>query len=158
MRNTPVTRPGRFERAEVVRQQAQHEEQHEPFERRLVELARMARRRLDVGVVQRASGNTMPHGTSVGRPNSSPLMKLAMRPKNNPIGTAAVTRSPVLQRTDAVAARERPDRDDAADERAVERHAALPDRDDVLRIGEVVARLVEQTKPRRPPSTTPAVI
>ena len=39
----------------------------------------------------------MPHGIVVGRPNSSPLMKLAMRPKNSPIGTDAEPKSIVLQ-------------------------------------------------------------
>ena len=36
-------------------------------------------------------GNTTAQGTSVGRPNSSPLMKLAIRPKNSPMGTAQTT-------------------------------------------------------------------
>ncbi len=39
----------------------------------------------------------MPHGMLVGRPNSSPLMKFAMRPKKRPMGTAAVHRSAALQ-------------------------------------------------------------
>ena len=129
--------------AEVMRQQAQHEEQHQPLERRLVELARMARRRLDVGIVQRRLGEH--HAPRQAR---RPAEQLAV----DEIGDAAeeqadrhrggdeVARAP---RIDAVAARERPDGDDAADERAVERHAALPDGDDVLRIGEVVARLIE---------------
>ncbi len=38
--------------------------------------------------------NTMPQGTWVGRPHSSPLMKLAMRPKNRPIGAQGAIRSP----------------------------------------------------------------
>ena len=38
----------------------------------------------------------MPHGTSVGRPHSSPLMKLATRPNNSPSGTVAAHRSMVL--------------------------------------------------------------
>ena len=38
-----------------------------------------------------------PQGTSVSRPQSSPLMKLAMRPKKRPKGTTAATRSNRLQ-------------------------------------------------------------
>ena len=36
----------------------------------------------------------MAQGTSVGRPHNSPLMKLAMRPRNRPIGPTAQVRSP----------------------------------------------------------------
>jgi len=39
-------------------------------------------------------GNAIAQGTSLTRPNSSPLMKLAMRPKNSPMGAAADARSP----------------------------------------------------------------
>ena len=35
----------------------------------------------------------VPHGRFVGRPQSSPLMKLARRPKHWPIGSQAATRS-----------------------------------------------------------------
>ena len=36
----------------------------------------------------------MAQGTSVGRPHNSPLMKLAMRPRNSPIGPTAQVMSP----------------------------------------------------------------
>ena len=57
-------------------------------------------------------------------------------------------------------AQEQHDRDDHADERAVERHPALPDRDEVQRVREVLAQIVPVmtsaiTKPIRPPTSTP---
>jgi hypothetical protein len=38
----------------------------------------------------------MPHGTVVGRPGSSPLMKLPMRPVASPIGTSGAMKSMVV--------------------------------------------------------------
>ena len=58
---------------------AQDDEQHDAFEKRLIELARMAR------LIARA-GNTIAQGTSLTRPTTSALMKLAIRPKNSPMG------------------------------------------------------------------------
>ncbi len=43
--------------------------------------------------------NTMPQGAWVGRPQSSPLMKLAMRPKPRPKGTQGATRSASFKRS-----------------------------------------------------------
>ncbi len=39
---------------------------------------------------------TMPQGTVVGRPQSSPLMKFAMRTRKPPIGSATTMMSPRL--------------------------------------------------------------
>ena len=64
----------------------EQEEQKDALADGLVKLARMARQRA-------ASGKTIAQGTSVGRPYSSPLMKLAMRPKKRPIGIASMTMS-----------------------------------------------------------------
>ncbi len=134
---------GPLQRAEVMRQYAQDDEQQQAFHRRLVELARMARRRLDGGVVQARLGEH--HAPGQGR---RPAEQLAVdevgdaaekQPDRNG-GGAQVCGAP---RVDAVAPREDPDGDAAADERAVEGHAALPHRDDVLRVGEIVAGLIE---------------
>ena len=86
----------------------------------------------------------MPQGTSVTRPHSSPLMKLPMRPAAMPSGTSGATKSIRSQVVDAVLpARERHG-EHHAEQPAVERHAALPDGEDLERMREVVARLVEQ--------------
>ena len=42
-----------------------------------------------------APGKITPQGTSVGRPHSSGLTKLAMRPKNRPIGATAAIHGPM---------------------------------------------------------------
>ena len=68
---------------------------------------------------------TMPQGRLVGRPQSSPLMKLAMRPKNWPIGSQGATRSASSSEVDAVGAREADQRQADADHAAVEAHAAV---------------------------------
>ena len=76
-------------------------------------------------------GKTTAQGAVDGRPQSSPLTKLATRPKKMPIGAAAATASP----TDRIGSRffsaeaDHPGRD--PEQPAVERHAALPDREDL---------------------------
>ena len=70
---------------------AHHEEQHQTLERRLVELARMARLRPGVREDHR------PGQRRSTRPQSSALMKLASRPKNSPIGATAATASADLE-------------------------------------------------------------
>ncbi|MNC48262.1 hypothetical protein D3C75_973660 [compost metagenome] len=44
----------------------------------------------------RALQKRMAQGAVVSRPHSSPLMKLAMRPNNRPIGATGAIRSPRL--------------------------------------------------------------
>ena len=72
-------------------------------------------------------GNTIAHGTSVGAPHSSPLMKLPMRPAARPSGTSGATKSVTSSQRLLRAAREEPQRDQHAEQAAVEAHAALPD-------------------------------
>ena len=83
----PEDRAGPCERLVAIGGDGEDGEQHDALERRLIELARMAR-----GVP--APGNTMAQGTSLTRPTTSELMKLAMRPKNRPNGVAAEAMSP----------------------------------------------------------------
>ena len=90
-------------------------------------------------------GNTIAHGT-VGRrgPTSSPLMKLPQasggeserHQRRDKIGDV----EPALRRC----ARAEPQRDQHAEEAAVEAHPALPYLKDLQRMREVVERLVEQ--------------
>ena len=86
----------------------------------------------------------MAQGTVVGLPTSSPLMKLASRPKNSPIGVAAAHTSSMLQTLALVRRAKYDDGEDGAEQAAVECHAAHPHGRDVERVGEEVARLVEQ--------------
>ena len=76
-------------------------------------------------------------------PGSSSLMKFTIRVVKMPSESSTTTSSP---RTPNVRPgclrRNSSDRDDDADERAVERHPALPDRDEVQRVREVVAQVV----------------
>ena len=60
----------------------------------------------DGAAAARAPGNTMAQGTSVVRPHSSALMKLAMRPRNSPIGADRAGEVAERQDRDAAAARE----------------------------------------------------
>src|SRR6476661_368855 len=64
----------------------------------------------------------MAQGTSLTRPTTSELMKLAMRPKNSPKGVAA------------------------AEQSTVEGHATVPNRGNFERVGPEIARLVEQNE------------
>ncbi len=71
----------------AAQQQLQQHEQHHPFQCRLIQLRGWRG-------TSPPEGKTIAQGTSAGRPHSSPLMKLARRPKNSPTGTAGATRSP----------------------------------------------------------------
>ena len=86
----------------------------------------------------------MAQGTSVGRPHNSPLMKLAMRPRNSPIGATAGGDVAERQHRNAALQREQHDGDDAAGEAAVERHAAVPQLQDLDRMGGEMRQIVEQ--------------
>ena len=79
-----------------------------------------------------------------GLPQSSPLMKLAMRPKNSPIGVTTAARSSMASALKDARTREEHDGEHRAEEAAVERHAALPDREDLGRAGEIGVEIVEQ--------------
>ena len=63
-------------------------------------------------------------------------MKLAMRPKHWPIGSHAATRSATPEQPHSVGEREAEHRRADADRRAVEAHAAVPDREHLERMGE----------------------
>ena len=71
-------------------------------------------------------------------------MKLPIRPAAKPVGTHGATRSVTSRNGRWRDAREQGDRDDHAEQAAVEGHAALPDGEDLERMGEVERRLVEQ--------------
>ena len=93
---------------------------------------------------RRRSGNTMAQGTSVGRPHNSPLMKLAMRPRNSPIGATAEVRSPSDSIGMSRCSANSTHGDDAAEEAAMERHAAVPELQDLQRVRGEMRRVVEQ--------------
>ena len=86
----------------------------------------------------------MAQGTSVTRPQSSPLTKLASRPKNSPNGTDAADHVDQPPQRDAAPAGEQHHRQNGAEEAAVERHAAVPHREDLQRVGEEHRQIVEQ--------------
>jgi hypothetical protein len=69
-------------------------------------------------------------------------MKLAMRPKNRPIGATGAIRSPSFSMSIFCWRANSSDRRADAQEAAVERHAALPDLEDVQRVGEQPRALV----------------
>ena len=71
-------------------------------------------------------------------------MKLAMRPRNSPIGADRADDVAERQDRDAAPAREQHHRDHAAEEAAVERHAALPQLHDLERVRGEIGRIVEQ--------------
>ena len=71
-------------------------------------------------------------------------MKLARRPSNRPIGATAQVRSPSDRIGDAAPPREQHHRRDAAGEAAVERHAALPELENLQRVRGEMRRIVEQ--------------
>ncbi len=81
---------------------------------------------------------------SAKRPHSSPLMKLPMRPAARPGRHARRDQVGDLAGTTAAAVANNAHRDDHAEQAAVERHAALPDREDLERMRGVVAGLVEE--------------
>ncbi len=131
---------GRREPLVAVGQQAQEEEEHDAFQPCLVELARMAR---DVPPSGACGKHHRPG--HVGRP--APQFAV------HEIGEAAEEeaeghrrRDHVEQRQDrdASRAREQHHGEDRAEEAAVERHAAVPDRDDLDRVGEEDRQIVEQ--------------
>ncbi len=62
------------------------------------------------------------------------------------------------QHGDALLAEEQQRSGDDAEEAAVERHAALPDAQDLGRVREVVRGLVEQHEAEPPPRMTPRII
>src|SRR2546422_6969876 len=70
---------------------SQDEEQHQALQQRFVKLR-------GCRGMPPPSGKTIPHGRLVGRPNNSPLIKLPMRPRPRPIGTATQTRSAISQK------------------------------------------------------------
>ena len=86
----------------------------------------------------------MAHGTSVARPHSSPLMKLARRPKNRPIGTTSATRSDSMKGSTLLRQAKARMATTTPSKPAMERHAAFPQGQDGERVGEVEAGLVEQ--------------
>ena len=71
-------------------------------------------------------------------------MKFARRPRNSPIGADRAGDVAERQDRDAAPAREQHDRQHAADEAAVERHAALPQLHDLGRVRGEMRRIVEQ--------------
>ena len=89
-------------------------------------------------------GKITPQGRSVGRPQSSALMKFAIRPSSSPGGVPSAHRSVVEPNGTRLARRPEERSRQDAQEAAVERHAALPQERDLPRVAQVVARLVEQ--------------
>ena len=71
-------------------------------------------------------------------------MKLPIRPAAKPVGTQGATQIGHLEERPVPDAREQGDGDDHAEQAAVEGHAALPDGEDLERMGKIERRLVEQ--------------
>ena len=118
-------------------QQPQHDQQDQAFEGGLVELARMAR--------QRARARKHHGPGHVGRP--APQLgvdEVGKAPEEQPDRRDRAGEVAERQDRDAAAPREQDDRDHAAEEAAVEGHAALPDLDDLGRVRGEVRRVVEQ--------------
>ena len=107
-------------RARRARQRVEHDEQHQAFQQRLVDLAR------DGAAPGRRVGKIIAQGSQsgAGRPQSSPLMKLAMRPSPSPIGTQTASRSAKPSSGMRLRAAEDQQRDDDAEHAAMEAHAA----------------------------------
>src|SRR5690242_6214540 len=118
----------------------QEGEQQDAFQPRLIQLAGVARLHVDM---RKDDGPG-----HVGRPAN----QLAIHEICDPAEEQADrrrSRDQIAERegTELLAARIQHDRDDHADEPAMERHAALPDLEDLQRIGEAQARLPEQHLP-----------
>ena len=110
-------------RAAASANQVMHREQHQALERR------PRRAGSDAAAAGRRAGTPSPRARRSAGPNSSPLMKLAIRPRNRPIGAAQATASPISRHG---ALRRRANSTQAAStpsSAAVERHAAVPDRE-----------------------------
>ena len=84
-------------------------------------------------------GKRPPRGRRSAGPRAPGRMKLAMRPKNSPIGATSEQRSSTVSAGVAIAAGEQEHADEGADQAAVEGHAAFPDLEDVERMGDIVA-------------------
>ena len=125
----PRIRPGRF-RAPKRIMTASTVNSTMPSSAGLIKLARMARQRAAVGEHHRpGQARDRP-----ARPHNSPLMKLASRPRNSPIGATAVVMSPSDRIEMSLLRANQHHRGDAAEEAAVERHAALPQLEDLGRV------------------------
>ena len=123
-----MSQPGRA-RSASPRQREHDDEQQQAFQQRLVDLAGMARQ-------ARTPGKIIAQGSQsgAGRPHSSPLMKLAMRPKPSPIGAHTAMRSAKASSRMPLRRQNQHDRDADAERAAMEAHAAVPDREDLRRV------------------------
>ena len=122
-------------------------EEHGALEQGLVQLRRMAGQ----DQVQGSAGGPLrgkitAQGTSVTLPQSSPLMKLATRPKKRPAGAADTTRSPRWARRipwDRVTRK----RHGHADHAAMAGHPPVPDPQQRPGLGQKVVRPIEEKIP-----------
>ena len=114
-------------------EQAQHEEQHQPFQAGFVELRRVARERAAIRELERP-GNAGQLSPQLGIDEVGD----AHQPERHRHAGG----DDVEQRPDRYAAPpgEQDHGERGAQKAAMERHAALPDGDDVLRIGDVALR------------------
>src|SRR5262249_39125500 len=118
-------------------QRVEEAEQHDAFEKAFVELARMAR--LAVAVRE-------DHGPGhVGRAAVELTVdEVGDAAEEEPDGHRADDEVAEGEHADAAAQREKNDGGDDPERAAVERHAAVPDIEDLDWVEEVVARLVEE--------------
>ena len=137
----PPVKPGRVQAPKRCVRMRSTMKSSEALEPRLVELARMARQRPAVREHHRP-------GHVGGRPHSSPLMKLAIRPKKSPNVHRGGADVEQRQHRDLPPEREDRHGEDGADEAAVERHAAFPEPEEAERVVEEVAGLVEDARSR----------
>ena len=84
----------------------------------------------DGGARRRRPGTPWPRARRSAAPQSSPLMKLASRPRNRPIGVAQAIVSPTSRSAQPALAGEQRARGHDPEHAAMERHAALPDGED----------------------------
>ncbi len=123
-------------RPRLARVEPQHEGQHDTLEERLVELARVARLAVHDHGPRRIGARDLPQ--------SSPLMKLPMRPKKMPPDAPRRDRIGEIEELDPTRPAVEPHRDQHAGQSAVERHAALPHREDAERVGEQLLVRVDE--------------
>ena len=118
-------------------EQGEDDQQAEPFEQGLVELARVAR--------QRPAEREDHRPGHVGRPAPQLAVdEVREPPEEDPDRPDRAGDVAERQRRDAAVIGEPQDRDDAAEEAAMERHAALPHLEDLQRVLEEVRQVVEQ--------------
>src|SRR5437763_1846313 len=115
----------------------QDDDEREPFEPRLVKLARMARHR------PAARKHHRPRHVARAAPQLA-IDEIGETPEEQPDRPDRADHVAEREHRDIAAARKQHDRDHAAEKAAVERHAALPNIENLERVRREVREIVEQ--------------